>query len=206
MLTSISTEFGSQPEFRLPGDENILRKRPCIRSADVFLVPMPWAPAHCIHDWLLAYLDEEPNARLRDAYLKGRSDAAEHLVYSSLAVIFGDSAVHANVHYDGASGHGEIDCLVGGGTPVVVEVKSQSVTEPGRRGSRVRLERVARELLGRSFDQTGKASDYINGGGRQLPRGKGMRNVGSFTMASLILCRSWCSSKGSIHWPSRCPR
>jgi hypothetical protein len=168
MLTSMSTDFGSQPKFRLPGDENILRKRPYIRSTNVFLVPMPWAPAHCIHDWLLTYLDEEPNAKLRDAYLKGRSDAAERLVRSSLAAIFGDSAVHANVHYDGANGHGEIDCLVAGGTPVVVEVKSQSVTDPGRRGSRVRLERVAGELLGRSFDQTGKASDYIYGGGRRF--------------------------------------
>ena len=168
MLTAMSTEFGSQPEFRLPGDENVLRKRPFIRSADSFLVPLPWAPAHCVHDWLVAHFDEEPNAKLRDAYLKGRSDAAERLVNSSLASIFGDSVVHTNVHYDGGGGHGEIDGLVGGGTPVVVEVKSQSVTEPGRRGSRARLERVAKELLGRSFDQTGRAIDYINEGGRRF--------------------------------------
>jgi hypothetical protein len=168
MLAAMSTEFGSQPEFRLPGDENILRKRPFIRSADSFLVPLPWAPAHCVHDWLVAHFDEEPNAKLRDAYLKGRSDAAERLVNSSLASIFGDSVVHANVHYDGGGGHGEIDCLVGGGTPVVVEVKSQSVTEPGRRGSRARLERIVKELLQRSFDQTARASDYINEGGRRF--------------------------------------
>jgi hypothetical protein len=173
MLAAMSTEFGSQPEFRLPGDKNILRTRPFIRSADGFLVPMPWAPAHCIHDWLLTYLDEEPNVKLRDAYHKGRSNAAERLVRSSLASIFGNSAVRANVHYDGVSGHGEIDCLVAGGTPVVVEVKSQSVTDPGRRGSRVRLERVAKELLERSFDQTGKASNYINNGGRSFATREG---------------------------------
>jgi hypothetical protein len=173
MLTLMSTEFGSQPEFRVPGDENILRKRPFIRSSDVFLVPMPWAPAHCIHDWLLDYLNKEPNPRLRDAYFKGRSDAAERLVHSSLATIFGDSPVHANVHYDGASGHGEVDCLVGRGTPVVVEVKSQSVTDPGRRGNRARLERVTKEILERSSDQTGKASDYIIDGGRLFASNEG---------------------------------
>lgn len=168
MLTLMSTEFGSQPEFRVPGDENVLRRRPFIRSGDLFLVPTPWAPAHCIHDWLLDYLNEIPNPRLEEAYRNGRSDGAEHLVHSSLATIFGESVVHANMHYDGESGHGEIDCLVGGGTPIVVEVKSHSVTEPGRRGHRARLERVARDVLERSMDQTAKASDYIAAGGRRF--------------------------------------
>jgi hypothetical protein len=168
MLGAMSTEIGSQPGFRVPGDENILRKRPFIRRGDSFLVPLPWAPAHCIHDWLVTHFEEEPNAKLRDAYFKGRSEAAERLVQSALAGIFGESGVHANVHYDGTDGHGEIDCLVGGGTPVVVEVKSQSVTASGRRGSRSRLKRVVKELLERSFDQTARASDYINEGGRRF--------------------------------------
>jgi hypothetical protein len=168
MLTLMSTEFGTQPDFRVPGDDNILRKRPFIRSGDLFLVPTPWAPPHCIHDWLLDYLNMEPNPRLLKAYRKGRSDGAVGLVRSSLATIFGESVAHANVHFDGDSGHGEIDCLVGGGTPIVVEVKSQSVTDPGRRGHRPRLERVARDVLERSTDQTAKASDYIALGGRQF--------------------------------------
>ena len=168
MLTLMSTEFGSQPDFKVPGDDNILRRRPFIRTDGAFLVPTPWSPAHCIHDWLLDYLNEEPNPKLREAYFRGRSVAAERLVRSSLATIFGESTVHASVHYDGASGHGEIDCLVGGGTPVVVEVKSQSVTDSGRRGNRARLERVARDVLERSSAQTGKSCDYIIGGGRDF--------------------------------------
>jgi hypothetical protein len=173
MLAAMSTEFGSQADFRVPGDDNVLRTHPFIRSEDSYLVPLPWSPAHCVHDWLVAHLDKEPNAKLREAYFKGRSDAAERLVQSSLDSIFGDSVVHANVHYDGADGHGEVDCLVGGGTPVVVEVKSQSVTDPGRRGRRDRLERVVDELLGRSFDQTGKATAYINEGGRTFASKQG---------------------------------
>jgi hypothetical protein len=62
--------------------------------------------------------------------------------------------------------HREIDCLVAGGTPMVIEVKSHSVTDPGRRGSRSRLERVAKDLLERSFDQTRRAAEYISSGGR----------------------------------------
>jgi hypothetical protein len=168
MLTLMSTEFDSQPTFRSPEDENVLRKKPFINTGDAFLVPTPWAPAHCIHDWLLLHLDEHPNPRMRERYFKGRSDGAERLVRSSLADVFGESVVHANMHYDGSEGHGEVDCLIGGGTPVVVEVKSHSVTDPGRRGNRGRLERVARDVLERSSDQTAKAAAYIVAGGRSF--------------------------------------
>jgi hypothetical protein len=168
MLTSMSTEFGSQPDFRVPGDENLLRKWPFIRVDDGFLIPTPWAPAHFAHDWLLAHLETNPNPRLRDAYFRGRSDGAERLVRSAVAVIFGESVVHANVHYDGADGHGEVDCLVGGGTPTLIEVKSQLVTEAGRRGARSRLMRVTADILERSNDQTSRAAAYIAAGGRRF--------------------------------------
>ena len=49
----------------------MLRKKPFINTGDAFLVPTPWAPAHCIHDWLLLHLDEHPNPRLRERYFKG---------------------------------------------------------------------------------------------------------------------------------------
>ena len=177
MLTLMSTEFNTQPRFRLPEDENVLRKKPFINTGDAFLVPTPWAPAHCIHDWLLIHLEEHPNPKLRERYFKGRSDGAERLVRASLADVFGESVVRANVHYDGPEGHGEIDCLIGGGTPVVVEVKSQSVTDPGRRGNRARLERVARDLLERSSDQTAKAAAYIVAGGRTFAQTEGAEPV-----------------------------
>ncbi len=173
MLELMSTEFGVQPDFRLPSDENILRKRPFIRVDDAYLVPLPWSPAHSVHEWLVDYLQREPNTKLRDTYLRDRSDAAERLVRTRLARIFGESVVHANQHYDGAEGHGEIDCLVAGGTPMVVEVKSQSVTDPGRKGSRARLERVSKDLLGRSFDQTRRAAEYIDNGGRTFASKEG---------------------------------
>jgi len=88
-------------------------------------------------------------------------------------MVFGESLVHANQHYDGAEGHGEVDCLVTGGTPVVIEVKSRSVTDQGRRGSRDHLERVAKGLLERSFDQTRRAADYIKNGGRRFSSREG---------------------------------
>ena len=49
-----------------------------------------------------------------------------------------------------------------------MEVKSQSVTDPGRRGNRARLERVARDVLERSSDQTTRAAAYIVAGGRSF--------------------------------------
>jgi hypothetical protein len=90
--------------------------------------------------------------------------------FSSTRPKFGVGDVVGQDMFDGAEGAPELDrsglLLIGGGTPVVVEVKSQSVTDPGRRGSRTRLERVARDVLERSSDQTAKAAAYIVAGGR----------------------------------------
>lgn len=74
--------------------------------------------------------------------------------------------MHAGQHYDGEAGHGEIDCLVSGAVPVVVEVKSQSLTDAGRRGQRRRISRVADDVVAKSFDQTKRAAEYIESGGR----------------------------------------
>ena len=205
MLASMSTEFGSQPEFRLPGDENILEKAAvhshCRRvlGSDA-MGAGPLRPRLVIGIPRGGTEPEAPRCVLQGKERCGLNGLWVH----RCAAIFGDSAVHTNVHYDGAGGHGEIDCLVGGGTPVVVEVKSQSVTDSGRRGGRARLERVAKELLERSVDQTGRASDYINNGGRWFAPSEGSEGRQLLHDEVGDPSRSWSLSKGSIHWQSRC--
>ena len=169
LLEHLSCEFGCQPEMRLPSDDNALRVRPLIKvGKGMFLAPTPWSVAHAIHVWLLDHLRRSPDPKLQTAYHRHRSSAAEGLVQAALSAVFGPNRVHTNQHYDGSEGHGEVDCLVGGGTPMIVEVKSQSVTERGRRGNRDRLERVADDILERAFDQCRRAADYINNGGREF--------------------------------------
>ena len=75
--------------------------------------------------------------------------------------VFGEGAVHSNQYYDSSDGPGEIDCLVGGSTPIVVEVKSRALTEQGQRGLHRRLETVAADVVTKSFEQTLRARDYI---------------------------------------------
>ena len=122
MLHGMSVEFACQPEFRTPLDDNQARRHPLIRLPDeTYLAPVPWSVAHGVHDWLQGWLQDNPTSRLVTAYPKHRSDASERLVRRCLQDVFGEGAVHSNQHYDSSDGHGEIDCLVAGSTPIVIE-------------------------------------------------------------------------------------
>ena len=179
LMLGLSTEFGCQPEFRFPGDNNQVRRYPLIRLPDgKFLVPTPWSIAHAIHEWLQAYVQINPASRLASKYPKHRSDAAERLVRHGLERVFGEAAVFGNQHYDGGEGHGEIDCLVVSSSPVVTEVKSRALTEKGRRGHRSRIKTVADDVVAKSFEQTRRSSRYIlEDGGREFAERQGAKPV-----------------------------
>lgn len=162
MLRAMSVEFGCQPAFRTPLDDNQARTYPLIRLADdTYLAPVSWLVAHHVHDWLQRYIRDNPASRVEKRYPKHRSTAAERLVRRSLQAVFGRQAVFGNQHYNGKKGPGEIDCLVAGATPTVVEVKSHVLTEKGRRGQHSRVERVTSDVIVESFEQTTRAHNHI---------------------------------------------
>ena len=162
MLRAMSVEFGCQPAFRTPLDDNQARMYPLIRLADgAYLAPVSWLVAHHVHDWLRRYIRDNPTPRVARRYPKHRSDAAERLVRRSLQAVFGEQAVFGNQHYNGDTGPGEIDCLVAGATPTVVEIKSRMLTEQGRRGRHSRVKSVANDVIVKSFEQTSRARNYI---------------------------------------------
>jgi hypothetical protein len=178
LLRSMSAEFGCQPTFRTPFDHNTARHRPLVRlPGDRYLAPTPWSVAHGIHTWMQAHIRDNAQSTVANRYPKHRSDAAERLVRGRFERVFGEQAVYGNQHYNGADGHGEIDCLVAIGTPIVVEVKSHALTESGRRGHRPRIERVARSVVSESFDQTRRARSYIEAGGRDFAEHQGRDSV-----------------------------
>lgn len=178
LLAHVATEFGCQPDFRLPFDDNAARTRPLIRLSDAtFLSPLSWSIAHTVHARLEEYVRSTHDDKFGAAYMKHRSDGAERLVAQAMVTVFGRDAVRANQHYDGTEGHGEIDCLVAGGKPLLAEVKSHSLTDLGRRGHRSRLDRVADDVVTKSFDQARRASEYIGGGGREFARKEGDEQV-----------------------------
>lgn len=164
MLHGMSVEFGCQPEFRTPLDDNQGRRHPLIRLPDeTYLAPVPWSVAHGVHDWLQGWIKDNPTSRLVTKYPQHRSDAAERLVRRCFQEVFGEGAVHHNQHYVSSDGHGEIDCLVAGSTPIVVEVKSRALTDQGQRGRHRRLRSVAKDVVTKSFEQTLRARNYIVG-------------------------------------------
>jgi hypothetical protein len=76
--------------------------------------------------------------------------------------VFGTSHVPSEQHYDLNSGdHGEIDSLVCGEWPLVVESKAIALTEAGRRGAPRRVDKKLDEILGKALDQTDRALTYI---------------------------------------------
>lgn len=162
LLRSMSIDFGCQPDFRVPSDYNKLRNYPLIRiSNGSFLVPAPWSVVHSIHEWLQDYIKHNPSSRLAISYPKHRSSAAERLVYGGLKRVFGDKAVLSNQHYDSSKGHGEIDCIVLGNIPILVEVKSNTLSEQGRSGDQSKIKQVIKRVITKPFNQTSRAYSYI---------------------------------------------
>lgn len=177
MLRTMSADFGCQPEFRTPLDDNRARRRPLIRLPHgEYLVAVPWSVSHGLHEWLQDHVRENPGSQVAKKYPDHRGAAAERLVSRALTSVFGQHAVFSNQHYDCGDGHGEIDCLVAGSTPIIAEVKSRTLTEQGRRGLRRRVKTVAEEVVTKSFDQTLRARDYITKeGGRTFADRQGGR-------------------------------
>ena len=178
LLRSMSTRFEVQTGFRRPFfDENKLRTHPLIRLPDgSYLAPNPWAVAHRIHDWMQDYILNNPESKLVSKYPKHRSDAAESLVRRGLESVFGESAVFANQHYDSSEGHGEVDCIVVGSTPILAEVKSHMLPKPARLGRPLQTKRLANKVVSKSFSQTRRARTYIlEEGGRHFAEQRGQQ-------------------------------
>jgi hypothetical protein len=160
LLDHLSESFGCQPDFRTPFDSNAARTRPIVMlDATNFFVPLPWTVAHNVHAFMqrAALTDSAFAAR----YQKHRSDGAERLLHEGLEGIFGATHTHARQHFVAHAGPGEIDSLVAGARTVIAEAKSHALTEPGRRGHRPRIERVADDTVESGLTQTARAAHYI---------------------------------------------
>jgi hypothetical protein len=169
MLDFFSTEYGCQPEFRVPGDQNRARTHPCIQLDDgTYLVPDPWSLSAVIHQRLA--VEPKRNGFDPQKYYKHRQDAHARLVAGALKKVFGTSNVCSTQHYALASGdRGEIDSLVDAEWPLVVEAKAIALTESGRRGAPRRVDTKVKEILGKALDQTDRALTYIlDEGGRSF--------------------------------------
>ncbi len=166
MMTAASVPFDSQRGFRSPFDQNAAFDRPLVRLENgQYLAPLPWSLAHNVHGLVRALASE--NRQLADAYQRHRADATERLINEALQPVFGATVVHRGQHFVSTLGAGEIDCLVSGSRAWCIEAKSQSLTEPARRGHRPRIERTTRDVVRRAIEQTERATTYILKDGRR---------------------------------------
>lgn len=158
MLDFFSTTFGSQPDFRLPGDDNQARSRPLVTLEDGnYFVADPWSVPAVVHTRLVEGLD----GRARERYFGHREKGHQRIVGNALRRVFGVTHVAENQHYDGSRQHGEVDVLVAGEWPLIVEAKAHSLTLPGRRGAPQRVSHVASNVIKTALEQTARARQYI---------------------------------------------
>lgn len=165
LLRSMSIEFGCQPDFKFPSDDNKLRKYPLIRCEDdTYFVPAPWSLAHSVYDWLRDYSTNNPaTLKLASRYPRHRSKAAERLVRHSMETVFGKEAVFANQHYECEHGDGEVDCIVVvGSVPILIEVKSKMLSERERRGYYRDVKFATKKIMSKSFNQIHRVHTYIS--------------------------------------------
>lgn len=160
MLDFFSTQFGCQPEFRLPGDRNQVRTHPVVKLDEgKYLVPDLWSMSAILHNRLA--VEPQRPGYVPSRYHKHRQDAHERVILKSLQSVFGEN-VRGSKHYESASGGvGEIDALVLAEWPLVVEGKAIGLTEPGRQGKALRVETKINEILVKALDQTNRALNYI---------------------------------------------
>lgn len=165
-LNAASVAFSCQPEFRSPFDPNEAYVRPLIRLDDeTYFAPLPWSLGHNVHGLVRALVAHDP--RLAAAYQRHRADATETLINEALQPIFGTDFVHRSQHFNSSVGAGEVDCLVTGSRAWCIEGKSQSLTEPARRGHRPRIERITKDVVRAALAQTERAARYILRDGRR---------------------------------------
>jgi hypothetical protein len=161
MLDYFSAKFGCQPSFRLPSDTNAARTRPAVALDDgAFFLADPWSLMSAVHDRL------SQDSAVKDAYQRHRERGHERVAAAALSRVFPQGAVRANQHYAGAEGPGEVDVLVRGRWPLLVEAKAHSLTPSGRRGAPDRVRRVTGSVLDGALNQTRRASQYVLAGGR----------------------------------------
>jgi hypothetical protein len=179
MLDFFSTSFGSQPDFRMPTDENLARTKPCIDlGTGTYFIPDTWSLLAAVHNRLSQAVTSDAGGALK-RYRRHREDGHQRLVAGALQQAFGKPLVAANQYYtSGSGGPGEIDALVCVEWPLIVEAKAHSLTEPGRRGAPARVATVASNVVEKALEQTRRARSYImEEGGRGFADTEGGRQV-----------------------------
>ena len=157
---------GSQPDFTLPTQDNLVRMYSLVAlSDDQYFAWLPGALIQESHAWFNDLLQKRNLESLRNKYLAARDAATEELTTESLARVFGADRAFGNVYYP-AEGRPDVDCVVIiPRDALVVECKAHLLTGPGRRGAPGRLSTKFDELVTKPAKQAERFVDHLRNGG-----------------------------------------
>jgi hypothetical protein len=167
MLDALASRFGCQPDFRVPSQYNIARRRPFLKlGPDEYLMVMLWSPLHEFVPWFLGLTRERGDTALEHQFTKSRDLATERLARESLAAVFGTSRVAGPLDYcDATDGPTDVDAIVQlAGCALVVEAKAHHLTDPARRGAPARVRRQVGEMLDKALAQGARAERNLRSG------------------------------------------
>jgi hypothetical protein len=158
---ALSCGFGCQPDFLLPVEPNLCRRRPAIPlDDDKYFMALLWTATQEFVPWFIALTREANLPELESLFLRERDRAAELLVRDTLAQVFGSERVRGPVPYTVGAVEYEVDALVElPGVAIVAETKAHLFSDSARRGSPDRLRRHQKEIVDKALEQGARAAE-----------------------------------------------
>lgn len=160
---ALSCGFGSQPDFLLPVEPNLCRRRPAIPLGDdKYFMALLWTATQEFVPWFLALTRQANLKELERLFLRERDRAAELLVRDTLAQIFGDDRVRGPVPYKIGDVEYDVDALVElPSAAIVAETKAHLFSDSARRGSTDRLRKHQKEIVDKALGQGARAAEHF---------------------------------------------
>lgn len=174
-LEYFSLDFGSiSADFYIPSPTHELRVRPFLHNDGVYMCPLPGSLIWAVQPRLEESINPtSPNAqvqgnRIWKRYEKNRKNYLEQETLRLLGNTLKHAEVYGGLEYQviesGIAKKTELDGLVVYDTTLfLIEAKAGSFSFSARRGSKDRIKRDLKELLGKAHSQAVRAKRYIEG-------------------------------------------
>lgn len=172
-LNYFSLEFGSMPsDFYMLSPTHELKRQPFMRVEDAYMYPVPGSLIWAVQPRLEELLNPGSKVKLNTnqrLWEKYKDDRGEYLERETLS-LFGQALQHAQIYHslsyniteDGVQKTPELDGLIIYDTTLfLVEMKAGTLTLPARRGSKERMKRDLKDLMGEAHRQAQRARRYI---------------------------------------------
>lgn len=173
MLNYFSLDFGSIPaDFYIPSPTHELRVRPFLHNDGVYMCPLPGSLIWTLQPRLEESINpNSPNTlvqggRIWRRYEKNRKNYLEQETLRLLGNTLRHAQMYGGLEYEvvenGVAKKTELDGLIVYDTTLfLIEAKAGSFSFSARRGSKDRIKRDLKELLGKAHSQAVRAKRYI---------------------------------------------